>query len=1097
MSTTATITITARDQASQAFQAIGKSAGGMSSSVQQSAKGFDVLKGAMAGLASSAVIGFLGDSARAAAEAEVSMQRLETAVGNTGRAFDDMAPAINDALDGAEQLAFDGEDAADALATLTSTTGDANQALDLLGLTMDIARGRGVDLATAAAAVGKAANGNVGALTRMGVAVQEGATASEALAEAQATFAGQAEAYAGTAAGAADRITVAWGNLKEEIGGLAGPLTGIISLLPGMSAGFSAVGSAIGALKGAGGFAGLLASINPVGLAIGGLALTVGALTLAILDSKQASEDYAAALNGVKTALADVDAEGLRTALDGLALTMDEISGKEIGDTGDGWDKATKALGYYNTALANVVDATQNADGSLIDLSFTVTKLQDDWNTGDATLADVISTMENYTKILNYTGDGHDIAAQSLANLTSEYTYGNLSLDEYSQAVSDILANMGEFDAQARANAEATRTTASRTDELTSSIVGNRREYERLILAKMAAYDATQEEISAEERAANIRGEVATGIVGTASEFERYITSTNNATAATEADREASLRLQETFRSTLTPAIQGASAGFQDLAVDGEDIIDVLSRLGDTVPNIDNHFADLVDRVKDSGAALDGVLGTFNAIDDLGDRSQTAADIAQQVVGDPGVYATVDDLLSRGLITREQYNQMQRDEVRIVNQNARVQEDLNLMRANQIGALEDASSAYSRYIARLSNASAEEQTHALYLMDTANQTKVATAYSTAYEASLGNIPKDVATEIIANGAMADPVLAGILEDYGLIEMGADGTVTVNFPDASEEALNKFQDAFGEGNVTMTADGLIVVTNDDGNQLVYDQFGNLVDKTVKANIEVTLSHSSGLDSDTIGGILAGRGMSAADAGVNETAVAVKVGADTTEFDTALEEAKTSAIEFSNTTYTSDIAGDTMTWDAAVADATSAGTTWDETTFTSGIAGDRDPWDEVLYAASGTGADWEGTTFTASLDGNRSFFDAVVAEVKDKVVGTAYVEINAIDANGDVPGYQLGGTIRSKDISSVSRVYQTAANGRTVLVGEAGPELAFLPSGTQVMPSTASRSRMAADPGSGGGMRFYGPVHIHAASPDIGREIERQFATRAAR
>ena len=71
MSTTATITITARDQASQAFQAIGKSAGGMSSSVQQSAKGFDVLKGAMAGLASSAVIGFLGDSARAAAEAEV------------------------------------------------------------------------------------------------------------------------------------------------------------------------------------------------------------------------------------------------------------------------------------------------------------------------------------------------------------------------------------------------------------------------------------------------------------------------------------------------------------------------------------------------------------------------------------------------------------------------------------------------------------------------------------------------------------------------------------------------------------------------------------------------------------------------------------------------------------------------------------------------------------------------------------------------------------------------------------------------------------------------------------------------------------------
>jgi hypothetical protein len=504
-----------------------------------------------------------------------------------------------------------------------------------------------------------------------------------------------------------------------------------------------------------------------------------------------------------------------------------------------------------------------------------------------------------------------------------------------------------------------------------------------------------------------------------------------------------------------------------------------------------------VDNLSDSGAALDDVVGRFKAIDQLGARSESAVEVAQKVVGDPGVYATVDELLNAGLISLKEYQQLQKDEETIVAANASVQEDLNLMRAKQIDDLAAAQVEYARYIDTLSRASEEEQTHALYLMDSANAAKVASAYSTAYEASLGNIPKDVATDIIANAAMADPVLLGILEDYGLIEQGAEGTITVTFPDASQQAVNRFEGMFGEGNVALTANGLVVVTDDAGNQSVYDQFGNLVDKSVKATIEVTLSHASGLDSDTISGILAGRGMSAEDAGVTTTSVAVVIESDTTAFEKGLTEAKSDAETFASTTYTGTIAANAEPWETTISEVREDGTTFQEDeSYIGTIGGDRIPWDDQLTAAMTGGETWAGKTFTANIDGNKEFFDAVVASIDKTTVGTVYFEIDGIDSDGDVSGKQLGGTIRSGDVSSVSRAFPTAQRGRTVLVGEAGPELAFMPYGSQIMPSTPSRSRSRSDAATGG-MRFYGPVHIHAATPDIAREIERQMTTRAVR
>ena len=1098
MSQQVTITITAKDGSSQTFQAIGRAAQGMASTAQTAGqqaadgiakidkqasitegnlgklgKGFDVVKGAAAGLVGSAVVGFLSDSARAAADSEVIMGRLQIAVDNTGKAFSDLQPALDDAISGAEGLAFDGEDAAGALTILTNNTGDANKALDLLGLTMDIARGRGVDLATAAAAVGKAADGNVGALSRMGVAVAEGASAQQALASAQATFAGQAEGYASTTQGAFDRLTVTFGNFQESIGGMLGPAQTLIGILPGLTSGFGLVGSAVGGLSGAGGFAGMVAALNPAVLAIGALAVGIGVVTAAMISAQGTVREYNSAIADVTATAMELADPALAQGLAGWAISLEEaasayplaaMGGKDFG----------KAVTEYDKALADSMRTTADAGGSLGDFSTLVSGIDRDLHDNVGTVRDATEALADYRAIMADTSPAGNAARDTLALLNRELADGTIHLPEYNREV-DRLAN--EFLPKW---ADAATNAGGKSRELASSIVGTRDEYDRLV------------------------------------------TSTDTATKAQQDAWEASDRLAESYRSQLVPQIQGAGEAFGNLAIPGEDVLDLLNRLGGSMPGINEQFAGLVDGLNNSALALDGVLGTFSQIDSLGDRAQSAVDIAQSVVGDPGVYATVDDLLANGRITLEEYNRAQADEVAIVSTVAGLQEDLNVLRFNQIGALQTATSGYATYISKLAEAPQAEQAVALAMMDTGIQAQVAAGYSATYSATLGEIPRDVATQIVADAAAADPVLFDVYEKLGLISQGADGTIIVNFPDQSQIALDKFSAAFGADAVTKTADGLIEVRQSDGTTLVYDQFNNLVDKQVTASVNVDLNDPAGLLARGGGGAAA-NDINAAAMNLESQAVTISVTADSSDFDNTLAAARESADTLAATTFTAEIAGDAQQWDSTLAATTEAGTVFGETLFVAELGGDAQQWTSTLDATTeagttfgetlfvaelgGDSAQWAATlgraiddgeafgatTFLADLDADTRNFDARIAQLRGSTIGTVYMEVEPIDSNKNA-GMQLGGTVRSESVSSLARIWPTGQNGRTILVGEAGPELAFLPLGTQIMPSGASRSRMASDANSGG-MRFYGPVHIHAATPDIAREIQRQLATRS--
>jgi hypothetical protein len=105
---------------------------------------------------------------------------------------------------------------------LIRSTKDATKAQELQSLALDIAAGTGKDLSAVSEALGKAYDGNLGALKRLGVGIDDSIIKSKdfdaAAAALSATFEGQASKQAETFAGKMARLNVAFDEAKETVG---------------------------------------------------------------------------------------------------------------------------------------------------------------------------------------------------------------------------------------------------------------------------------------------------------------------------------------------------------------------------------------------------------------------------------------------------------------------------------------------------------------------------------------------------------------------------------------------------------------------------------------------------------------------------------------------------------------------------------------------------------------------------------------------------------------------------------------------------------------------------------------------------------------
>ena len=105
---------------------------------------------------------------------------------------------------------------------LAVSTKDVNEAQRLLNLSLDIAKGRGLDLETVANALGRAQDGNTTALGRLGLGLSKTELATLSFTEVQQKlsdlYGGSAAANAETFQGKIDRLKVGFDEAKEALG---------------------------------------------------------------------------------------------------------------------------------------------------------------------------------------------------------------------------------------------------------------------------------------------------------------------------------------------------------------------------------------------------------------------------------------------------------------------------------------------------------------------------------------------------------------------------------------------------------------------------------------------------------------------------------------------------------------------------------------------------------------------------------------------------------------------------------------------------------------------------------------------------------------
>jgi hypothetical protein len=186
---------------------------------------------AVAGLATKLAI----DGVKAAAEDEVSLAKLTQTLENLKLAHS--TEEIDTFIDALEQSVGYLGDLRPAYDRLIRSTKDAAEANSLLSLSLDVAAGTGKSVEAVAEALGKAYDGNTGALGRLGAGIDRATIASGdmnkitgVLAE---TFGGQATAQADTLNGRLQQLKRASDQLAEAFG--KGLLTGVKDATNGTS----------------------------------------------------------------------------------------------------------------------------------------------------------------------------------------------------------------------------------------------------------------------------------------------------------------------------------------------------------------------------------------------------------------------------------------------------------------------------------------------------------------------------------------------------------------------------------------------------------------------------------------------------------------------------------------------------------------------------------------------------------------------------------------------------------------------------------------------------------------------------------------------
>jgi hypothetical protein len=163
------------------------------------------------------------DGVKAAIEDEQAQLRLAAALKSATGATEGQIQATEDyILKTSLATGVADEQLRPAFQRLAVSTKDVNEAQKLLNLSLDIAKGRGLDLETVANALGRAQDGNTTALGRLGLGLSKAELSTLSFTQVQQRlsdlYGGAAAANAETFQGKIDRLKVGFDEAKESLG---------------------------------------------------------------------------------------------------------------------------------------------------------------------------------------------------------------------------------------------------------------------------------------------------------------------------------------------------------------------------------------------------------------------------------------------------------------------------------------------------------------------------------------------------------------------------------------------------------------------------------------------------------------------------------------------------------------------------------------------------------------------------------------------------------------------------------------------------------------------------------------------------------------
>jgi hypothetical protein len=1002
------------------------------------------------GAAATTLAGFLSDAARAAAEEEAIFARLETAVEATGESYADYAVQIEQAIDASERLSFSDDKTAEALANLTATTGDATEALELLGLAQDLARGKGIDLAAASNIVGRVAEGNIGILARYGIAVQEGATAQEALAAVQERYAGQAEAYAETTAGAYDRVKNTIDNFVESIGGSTGDLQLLLTLLPGISAGYTLVGGAAGlAVKGIQSLraASALATVamGPVGLAAAAVAagVAIGSMT-----------DWF----GLASSEADEYADSVKLAEEATKAFDDALYQMRTGDPSTFFNAQA-----IQRDLEEVISWTSKYEDEYSAFLDRVGSMSEEVAAAtDFSQFEDIGVSREFIERIGLTADQTRELGRVTTDLASRMDDAGVN---GRQLYTDMDALFTQFQ-EGEINAQG----------LLTGLLGIEQGFNDTYLTIDQTTAALTRLEQQQRRMADGRRE---GVVDPFAELGGLPDAT--AQAERNAAIEENIRLITEQGTALGDIKQQANAYTQALDAANQAVIDYIAS-----------GEGLLELLYESGRELSGEQGFLGGVIDL-TNALTALDAAYNIVigGTERLGATSGQLAdwAQGLIDAGNAGPALDSLNQIIATNAEVQADVLAIQQAQAPYLAALQADTAAYVDELSRQDAQQQRNVLTMMDVNSQQQIAAVYAAATAAAMGELGASGETyvqDMIDGLRVLNPAAYEYLQTTGAID--SEGAFNFDEVDASalvttlgdlNTAIRDLIDAIHELNGTSISpnidqkamDALLSIGQykpatpelGEGTGGQYGSAGG--GGNVRAEAAQPIKYTVEADAEPFFRVMNDVATAAAATAGTETELLITADGETAL--TVFRDVEGSIVAVANGEYIVKVQGDPSD---ASNDIELVNNLLNQINGTEGVVyvlGDESSAVGAIGNADAARAGIDGSGATIYVYGDNSAAMNAIASVTG-VVGTAVVNIIPNVIGDFSPGFRDGGVV-GYDAAALDGIV-THGGYRTIKVGESGPEIMRVPSGTSVTPSAMTNALT----GSGGGGK---EVHLH--------------------